>query len=35
VYRLVGETPGTCMMQAVKRKKTLAALLNCSVREGE
>jgi hypothetical protein len=31
VYLFVGETPGICWMQAVKRKKRLAYFENCSV----
>lgn len=30
VHLLVGETPGICWMQAVKRKNRLAYLENCS-----
>ncbi len=31
VYGLVGDTPGICWMQAVKRKNRLAYLENCSI----
>jgi hypothetical protein len=34
VYLFVGETPGICWIQAVKRKKILAYFENCSASSG-
>jgi hypothetical protein len=35
VYWFVGETPGICWMQAVKRKKRFAYFENCSAPAGQ